>query len=134
VRVKHLKYFMDRVNYTSTGCWEWQGAKKPTGYGNVRNDGRTKMPHRVVFELVYGPIEESFEVDHLCRNRACCNFGHLEKVIRTENISRADMRKDYSSRTHCNKGHPFSGKNLSLRSDGGRRCKICDRDRKRNAS
>lgn len=42
------------------------------------------MFHRLVWEKTYGSIPEGFEVDHLCRNRACCNIKHLQVLEGTE--------------------------------------------------
>ena len=73
---------------TSTGCWEWQGAKSGCGYGSVRIDGRTIGVHRLAYSLFVGPIPEGLELDHLCRNIVCCNPEHLDAVTRAENMRR----------------------------------------------
>ena len=35
-------------------------------------------------ELVNGEIPEGYEVDHMCKNRACCNVEHLQLLLSTE--------------------------------------------------
>ena len=30
--------------------------------------------------MLVGPIEDDLQIDHLCRNHACCNPDHLEPV------------------------------------------------------
>jgi HNH endonuclease len=71
------------------GCWEWTGARKDNGYGTVSHPGRrTANAHRVVYELLEGPIPEGLDLDHLCRNRGCVKPGHLEAVTRKENLNR----------------------------------------------
>ena len=50
------KFWKKVVAGTPTQCWEWIGAKKPTGYGNVRINKICKGAHRVAWELTYGPI------------------------------------------------------------------------------
>lgn len=38
------------------------------------------MFHRLVWEKSYGKIPEGYEIDHICRNRACCNIKHLQML------------------------------------------------------
>lgn len=71
------------------GCWEWMGWHNDQGYGYISWDGREQPVHRVVLELTTGKrIPEGLQVDHLCRNRGCCNPKHLEVVTHAENIRR----------------------------------------------
>jgi hypothetical protein len=74
----------------TTGCWVFTGRSKTTdGYGRVADrweGGKTKMvyPHRVAYEHFKGEIPEGLTIDHLCKNKACCNPEHLEAVTRRE--------------------------------------------------
>ena len=104
------------------GCWEWQGAKQRIGYGIFRKG----VAHRTAYELAVGPIPVGLELDHVCGNRACVNPLHLEPVTRRENIMRSQSFAAVNARkTHCPKGHPYSGQNLLVRPSGDRRCRIC---------
>lgn len=93
-------------------CWEWHGAIcKKTGYGKVglgrRGDG-VGLVHRVVYELLRDPIPLGMDLDHLCRNRGCCNPDHLEPVTRQVNVSRGARAKGWrDSATHCSRGHRY---------------------------
>lgn len=119
-----------------TGCWEWQAAKRD-GYGNysVQVDGnhRNVSAHRFAYEALVGPIPEGFEIDHLCKNRSCCNPSHLEVVTGTENTRRGDSPSGLNARkTHCNQGHEYNDENCYfLPNGGGRRCRVCKLDQER---
>lgn len=76
-----------------TGCWEWQGAKDPDGYGAIKWRGKKLNTHKVYWEYFGGEIPQHedgrpYDLDHLCRNRICCNPRHLEPVTRTVNTKR----------------------------------------------
>lgn len=76
------------------GCWEWQAARDSNGYG-VFNKGEGRgldRAHRVAYELLVGAIPPGLVLDHLCRNKSCCNPGHLEPVTIGENIRRGYPR------------------------------------------
>lgn len=109
----------------ATGCWNWQGAKV-YGYGYISSGAEKSMrqsrTHRVAYELLIGPIPEGLELDHLCRNRACCNPDHLEPVTHAVNAQRRPQQ------THCVKGHELTPENVRVRKDRGtRECRICIR-------
>jgi hypothetical protein len=75
------------------GCWEWRGYVETDGYGRVWIDGAYHQAHRVMYELLVGPIPEGLEPDHLCRNRTCVNPGHLEPVTPAVNQQRGAAAK-----------------------------------------
>ena len=79
----------DRIRVCASGCWEWQGGRNQLGYGRVEWKGRRLYVHRLVFSLLDRPIPDGWVLDHLCRNRPCCNPAHLDLVTRTENSLRA---------------------------------------------
>lgn len=76
-----------------TGCWIWQRAIKPQGYGYLTVNYRTVYAHRHVYEQFRGCIPEGMQLDHLCVNRACVNPEHLEPVTNQQNAQRAHNRK-----------------------------------------
>lgn len=82
--------FQARVSVTDAGCWEWEGEKNRNGYGRVWVDGKRLMVHRVVYELLVEPIQEGLVLDHLCRNRPCCNPEHMDPVTVRENTLRGE--------------------------------------------
>ena len=77
-----------RVN-VETGCWELQGWGTGNGYGKVAHNGHHVVAHRFVYQVLLGaPLSISVLLDHLCRNRPCCNPMHLEPVSPQENVRR----------------------------------------------
>lgn len=68
-----------------SACWLWAGCTR-RGYGRVWRGGKMVLAHRVAYELLVGPIPEGLTLDHLCRNRACCNPNDLEPVTDRVNI------------------------------------------------
>jgi HNH endonuclease len=109
-------------------CWVWHGAIcKKTGYGKVglgrRSDG-VGLVHRVVYELLVGPVPDGLDLDHLCRNRACCNPDHLEPVTRKVNVARGLHAKGWrDSITECPRGHTYDYHNGRQRI-----CRTCHRE------
>ena len=73
-----------------TGCHNWTGTQVGNGYGQVKIAGNSRLVHRFIWEAVHGPVPESLELDHICRNRACCNPEHLRVVTARENVLASD--------------------------------------------
>lgn len=124
---KQKKAFYSKIKINEeTGCWKWIGALSSGGYGDISINGRTLRAHRLSFLLHKGDLIKGLTLDHLCRNRSCVNPEHLEQVTYQENILRGEGICAINSRkTHCKNGHPLSGKNLHIRPNKGRDCKIC---------
>jgi len=82
-------YIMDNIIVDANGCWVWQGNSTQDGYGRMsfRQDGES-YTHRFSYQAHKGPIPDGKEIDHLCRNRTCCNPDHLEAVTHRENTQR----------------------------------------------
>ncbi len=133
--------FWDRVEQPgSDACWPWRSYLNHSGYGTFavkQEDGRYRkhLAHRLAYEALVGPITEGLVIDHLCRNRSCCNPKHMEPVTIGENVMRGDtLTARYSKRTHCSKGHELTSENLRRRSGQkgrGRECLTCHNERNR---
>lgn len=75
-----------------SACWIWQGEINRNGYGRVWIAGLRVMAHRAVWQIIRGDIPDGLVLDHLCRNRACCNPCHLEPVTVRENTLRGEAK------------------------------------------
>jgi len=93
--------FWSRVNKSGpNGCWLWDGAHVGSGYGQASFGGVRQVAHRVAYELTVGPVPESLQLNHLCRNRGCVNPAHLEPVTASENKRRAWETSSLHSATY----------------------------------
>src|SRR3990167_7138031 len=110
-----------RITVTPT-CWLWLGAHTSGGYSEVWWEGKVKYVHRIVYELLIGPLPPGLLSDHLCRNRGCVNPSHIEFVTNKENINRGNW-KGTGRRRFCSRGHDLDIlANITAR---GRSCRIC---------
>jgi hypothetical protein len=120
---------------SATGCWEWQGSRSRSGYGRWRVGDKLQQAHRVLYEEFVGPIPDGLDLDHLCRNRACVNPGHMEPVTRQENCQRGLTGAHNARKTRCVNGHLFDEANTGTYR-GQRVCRACKREeiRRRRAA
>ncbi|MFG1227159.1 HNH endonuclease signature motif containing protein [Xanthobacter wiegelii] len=56
------------------------------GYLRKRFRDGIEMFHRFIWRAHNGEIPDGYEVDHICKNRACCNPDHLEAVPREDHL------------------------------------------------
>lgn len=111
-----------------TGCWVGRPHRSSHGYVLYACRGKSYALHRVIYELNVGSIPAGLELDHLCRNRACCNPDHLEAVTHQINVLRGESVCSRRARqTHCIKGHTLSPDNLVPQRLPDRVCLTCKR-------
>lgn len=128
-------------------CWEWTGKLTQGGYGtsfagsHKMGTYRTVLVHRFVFAVLTRQIIHGLDIDHLCKNRKCCNPDHLEPVTRAENIRRGATGKVPAWNRHhprpnrvkkvCKYGHDKS--DAYILKSGARSCRTCALERSRRA-
>jgi len=113
-------------------CWPWTGAIEKTGYGRVKHDGKVRLAHRVAYSIAKGAVPGGLHVDHLCRNRRCCNPAHLEAVTQRENTLRGNSPNAIGHRTNrCRRGHDLTRARRT--NTGGRDCRQCKALRNRRS-
>ena len=122
----------DRID-ASGDCWEWIGGTVSTGYGRVSVKGKHQLVHRVVWEALVGPIPDGLQIDHLCRNRICCNPDHLEPVSSLVNSQRGESWAHHYKKTHCVNRHAFTVENTyhPPHRTNSRECRACRAERSR---
>lgn len=111
----------------NTGCWIWQCSGTADGYACAEFPGGMRAyPHRVSYREFVGEIPENMSIDHICKNRKCCNPKHLQVLSIKENILLGSgVAAKNSKKTHCDRGHAFNEFNTRIAASGKRSCKVC---------
>lgn len=124
-----LRFADKHIPEPNSGCWLWLGTQNGNGYGQFWTGERLEMAHRWSYEHHIGPVPDGLVLDHLCRVRSCVNPDHLEPVTHRENVLRgAGLPAQNVVKTHCPRGHPYSGTNL-LSKERHRFCRICNQQK-----
>lgn len=78
---------LERHRVVRDGCWAWNGAKHPFGYGWLRHGSRTLLAHRVAFEVAHGLPMRGIVVRHACDTPECTNPDHLIGGTHADNVA-----------------------------------------------
>lgn len=137
--------FVRRIGVLANGCWSVGALGK---YAKFRLGTRSTDPtlgnHRYSYLIHKGEIPPGLQIDHLCREKSCCNPDHLEAVTPSENsrrggnvergrnrdvremqaLGRAAIVAKAAKRRHCKRGHEYSPAN-TYSYKGARICRAC---------
>lgn len=71
-----------------TFCWRWAGSMSGRKrYGKITVGGRSRLAHRVAYELFRDGREiEGKQIHHTCLNKWCVNPWHMKAVTPAEHI------------------------------------------------
>jgi len=111
-------------------CWIFPGGKEnPDGYRYVDwQGGKSRMAHRLIYEIFVGDIPLKKIVIHSCDNPPCCNPNHLRVGTFAENsrdmILKGRANNGMRAKTHCPQGHEYTQENIMLYR-GHRYCRAC---------
>ena len=106
-------------------CFVWSGSLdggRYGRYGTARNHGFTSssLVHRIAWQLLHGDVLPGWEVDHLCRVRACFEPSHLEAKPQAAN---RQGRRHQPRGGMCPAGHVYAEVGVTSQN----RCKECHR-------
>ena len=89
------------ISPTPDGCLLWPSIHR-SGYGQVRISNRDNRSHVVALHISPKgplPLQHGIDLDiqtrHLCDNRACSNWEHLEIGTRSENMRDMKTSRSY---------------------------------------
>lgn len=110
-------------------CWNWKLSTASHGYGQTWDKITVRLAHRVAWALHHDrQVPGELTVDHICRNRLCCNPAHLRLLPNRVNAT----LNGQTEKTHCVHGHEFTPENTILKlTDRGRFTRCCVACRKK---
>lgn len=91
--------FAKKYQIAKSGCYVWLNAKFKSGYGQFGVRGKSKLAHRIAWEIANGAIPDGLCVLHKCDNPGCVNPDHLFLGTQKDNVRDMVDKKRYSKRT-----------------------------------
>lgn len=124
------KRFWAKVDIRSPEeCWPWKPKTGRNGYGlanlvTINSKLHRIAAHRAALMLSDVPVAVDEVVDHVCRNRACCNPSHLRSVTPRVNAleNSSSICVENAAKTHCIHGHELP---KTTNKYGKRQCLVC---------
>lgn len=89
-----------------TGCWIWQGSKKPdTGHGRIKVDGKVLYAHRVSYKAHGKRCGKAQVLRHKCDVASCVNPAHLVPGTQAQNVQDMVRRGRLNPKSFLNLKH-----------------------------
>ena len=106
----NIERFFTNIKILDNNCWGWSKAVSNKGYGRFTINKKAWFTHRISYILFNGEIPNGKVIDHICKNRICCNPDHLRCVSKRENtLENSDgLAASHVIKTHCKNNHEFS--------------------------
>lgn len=87
---------------TDEGCFVCMTHKRD-GRGYLRKtwnrkDEDSELFHRFIYRARKGPIPEGYEIDHICRNKLCCNPEHLQALSVSDHRAKTNTERSEDKR------------------------------------
>lgn len=70
-------------------CWLWTGSVNNMGYGIASYGGHGRAAHRLIYELLIGPVPADLDCCHICDNPRCVRPDHMFIGTRKDNMQDA---------------------------------------------
>jgi hypothetical protein len=104
-----IERFSEKVSpEPNTGCWLWDGAQLPKGYGRFWFRGKAGYAHRAAYEMFHCGIPDGMHVCHKCDTPECVNPAHLFLGTRSDNMRDAFAKG--RGKTHDCRGIVHTGR------------------------
>lgn len=112
--------FWSRVDFSDAdGCWTWRATRQQYGYGEVYEDGRRTLAHRLAYELVYGDLEPDEVVAHHCDNPPCVRPDHLFAGSQADNMADCGEKERWRNQYTAGANHPLRVAAVEAQQGGG---------------
>lgn len=87
-------------------CFVWtRSVRGHMGYGTVTVGGRVLAVHRVIWEMMHGPIPDGMMVLHHCDNPRCYRIDHLFLGSNQDNMNDMKSKGRYPKLTRDHMPH-----------------------------
>lgn len=99
-----LKWLRSQVSHDSDECLPWPFGDNGNGYGQVRFEGTSRYPHRIMCGWVHGQSPSPLhQAAHSCGNRLCVNPQHLRWSDQSGNeLDKVGHGRDIRGERHPN--------------------------------
>jgi len=77
--MKAIQRFLDKIEVSDSGCWDWQAGKVIRDYGKFSDKGKTWRAHRWIYEYYNNDLNSQLVIQHKCNNTSCVNPIHLKQ-------------------------------------------------------